>query len=687
MSVKTTTLSTVAWLLTVGASLTLGLLSFASIFILAPTWPFIIPLAGVSFVLATVYQAEIYKQNINNGAFAKLFGVDYTKKFLAKKLLLTLVNEASNRESCEFLSIYYAAMIEHDKYDRNNLSATDNDKEHDYAKNLDVMETLFTQLMFAKRSNGEASTFEAEVFKLVDSEQESMPTSQLAKLHSDYRTRQWINRSVLLLCIIVGIAETVGTALLLTEIIPVLSLLAISSANVIVPVILIASPITGLAILFLTYNALTYMIEDRTFQKMYENIAKRFKRNKTLKLKDYGKIALNILAILAFIAFSAVLTYITAGAWWAMAAEIGPILSYLKFNLPFVFKIVLFVPLLVFRFVQTLVMGIADTIFNMANIIETVTILSELLHKAYAKHQSQQGLVTKQKSLWHIVLEKRNILQVLNPFSIVYAIKFGIRYALFSAHIVNVDGGQPSSLSNFAVAFLTALGELSTDLHYFIPHADDFPLVGQSETAHDPVKYRLDNKMCDHSAESDLPSKVLNMLFWPIAVLGATWDWATSQFNRFSEHKHPVNWIDAYHKYRPKFANDAASNFSNGSQNYSELLSRFELEKSRSEIIKTLRKLKDSRLQIKANDTERTQQKREAVDTLIHKVATSETPVDTFHQTLFCEHSTPAGATPLMTILKLQRNPYTFFQTKTSACERTLKELSLAFPVESPRAR
>ena len=71
------------FLLTFGASLILGFLSFGGMFAL---WP-ILPLAFSAFVLSVAYEGEIYLQNIK-GALNKLFKHNHLQRQLANNYLL-----------------------------------------------------------------------------------------------------------------------------------------------------------------------------------------------------------------------------------------------------------------------------------------------------------------------------------------------------------------------------------------------------------------------------------------------------------------------------------------------------------------------------------------------------------------------------------------------------------------------
>lgn len=72
-------------LFTLGASLGLGLLSFAGIYALIP----MVSVGVGAFVLSTVYESEIYQKNIGH-AFDKLTKPNYLRNRLSRELLLKL---------------------------------------------------------------------------------------------------------------------------------------------------------------------------------------------------------------------------------------------------------------------------------------------------------------------------------------------------------------------------------------------------------------------------------------------------------------------------------------------------------------------------------------------------------------------------------------------------------------------
>lgn len=88
-------------LLTVGASLILGFLSFGGMYAL---WP-VLPLAFAGFALSVAYEGEIYLQNIK-GALNKLFKFNYLKNYLAKEYLLNHFPNTDEENCPQFFKDY-----------------------------------------------------------------------------------------------------------------------------------------------------------------------------------------------------------------------------------------------------------------------------------------------------------------------------------------------------------------------------------------------------------------------------------------------------------------------------------------------------------------------------------------------------------------------------------------------------
>lgn len=94
-------------LLTAGASIILGFLSFSGMYALYP----LLGLAFATFALSVAYEGEIYLQNIK-GALTKLFKSDYLEHRMAKEYLLDHFPDNTEEEECP----QFSKTIKHNFY-------------------------------------------------------------------------------------------------------------------------------------------------------------------------------------------------------------------------------------------------------------------------------------------------------------------------------------------------------------------------------------------------------------------------------------------------------------------------------------------------------------------------------------------------------------------------------------------
>lgn len=134
-------------LLTIGASLILGFLSFGGMFAL---WP-ILPLAFGALALSVAYEGEIYFQNIR-GAFNKLFKRDYLKHYLANEFLLKNFPDIKEDKCPEFFKDYQAQLKLLHKFDHKTLDDDSKLRKKAIEKTLKDMEKWFAEQLFAGQS-------------------------------------------------------------------------------------------------------------------------------------------------------------------------------------------------------------------------------------------------------------------------------------------------------------------------------------------------------------------------------------------------------------------------------------------------------------------------------------------------------------------------------------------------------
>ncbi|MBA2657508.1 MAG: hypothetical protein H0U70_11105 [Tatlockia sp.] len=139
-------------LLTIGASVIIGFLSFTGMYAIVP----IIALALSCFVLSVAYDGEIYLQNIK-GALAKLFKRNHLENELAKDYLLEQFTKEfypidPKAEDCpQFFKVYVAKLKQLHKYSHKNLDEKSQLDKTALEKSLKDMENWFSLQMFPKK--------------------------------------------------------------------------------------------------------------------------------------------------------------------------------------------------------------------------------------------------------------------------------------------------------------------------------------------------------------------------------------------------------------------------------------------------------------------------------------------------------------------------------------------------------
>lgn len=242
-------------ILTIGASLWLGLLSFSGMFVLIPS----VGLALSAFVLSVLYDGEIYQKNINN-ALNKLFNND----LIAEKIGEEAVREL---QACEFLEEY--------------RTATDPER-------LKKMHIWLGRLLLAKKS------------------------STLVKIEANHNWEQRAlelssrNRALIGFSALAAVLMIFGTTYLLLEAISVVTFITIAPA--ILPyIVLPIAVISGIAYGFLTYNSSSDFLLDTSLSDWWGKFKTQLSSN------PFYVIGASLILLL-----NLALTLCTAGTWWTV---------------------------------------------------------------------------------------------------------------------------------------------------------------------------------------------------------------------------------------------------------------------------------------------------------------------------------------------------------------------------------
>src|SRR5690242_16221354 len=86
MKTKIVLRKSLGWLLAAGATISVGFLSFAGMFLLFPS----LALCSIAFILAAAYEGQVNNESISM-ALRRMFGKDYLKKNIIRRHLKELI--------------------------------------------------------------------------------------------------------------------------------------------------------------------------------------------------------------------------------------------------------------------------------------------------------------------------------------------------------------------------------------------------------------------------------------------------------------------------------------------------------------------------------------------------------------------------------------------------------------------
>lgn len=453
-------------LLTFGASLFLGLLSFSGMYVL---WP-ITGLAILSCVLSVLYEGEIYKKNLNK-ALDKLLNKDLVLEKIGEEIAQALEAQSNN---IAFLKDYHT------------VKASKNQEEK--AARLQKMHIWLGKLLKHKENNTPLRPLQRETLEKIK-QLYSYP-SLLEREQSIRRS----NRSTIIFSGISMLAMSLGTAYLMLDALEVLPFISLSPATL--PFILIPlSIISGIAYGLLTYNSLSDFFLNPNIGSWWQDLKDTFTGSKTLNLKNitYGVFSTLIIAL------NLALTICTAGTWWTVVNQSRNLGVWLQ-N----------VAMKVFEKIIPVVIGISTLGFNLKNTIDTIKHFkpSEEEHKHEHQAPHHHG---KPETRW----QKFNIFRWILKLTYM-----PIRILLFLGHLfsIGVSGDRMPGVSPIASALLGMISEGFEDTDYF------FDLSSLTSNHHHEDEHSED----DH-VHSDLPNLLLQIIFSPLFLLAAAWHWKDSE--------------------------------------------------------------------------------------------------------------------------------------------------------------
>nr|HAT8714192.1 hypothetical protein [Legionella jordanis] len=524
-------------LLTMGASLILGFLSFGGMFVLLP----ILPLALGSFVLSVAYEGEIYLQNIKGSLNKLFFKREYLKHHLGNEYLLHHFPDTQDEQCPQFYKDYEAQLKLLHLFHGKQLDAGSSLKKRKIEKTLRNMEKWFTLQLFSTKKHENLSSYERAVREWLSQEGKQEELRQ--KLIKRQRTFNFVK----LFSVVAATFMGLGTTYLLVEAFAAIPILAAISPALlpffIAPMALIAGASYG----FLTYNAITDMINHDTIKHWYNKISNYLSKGLTPRSLFIAFAAIILLTL------AVALTVCTAGTWWTVVKNTPPLFSWMAK-----------MPRFVMAIIHPIVTGLSSLVFNLQNTSESL----EMIDEATKVKRGFLSRITKAiADGWANIRAKENWFQIFNPVRILIKLTYTpLRILFFLGHLVSigVTSDRVPGVNEILSALLGIISEGFEDFHYFFEHSHSHEhhhhdhqhghklhaLPHKKDHARQAWKSILEERLGSkhsHSHEMDIPSRLLKLLFTPLFALAALWDSWASQSNQDSS-RNVLNFNQAWEK-------------------------------------------------------------------------------------------------------------------------------------------
>lgn len=495
-------------LLTVGASLILGFLSFGGMYAL---WP-VLPLAFAGFALSVAYEGEIYLQNIK-GALNKLFKFNYLKNHFAKEYLLNHFPN-TNEENCpQFFKDYKRQLKLLAEFRHKELNQDSKKRKRQIEKKLSDMEKWFALQLFSDKNNPSPNTskYSRELLDWLALNDQDEWIKRWEKRHFQFHIVKGFS-------VVAGLFMGLGSTYLIVEAFTIIPFFAAIPFTFWPIIILPMAIVAGAAYGMLTYNAVTDMINNNTVVKWYNKIRDDLSQGLTVRNVFIASTAVFLVGL------AVALTICTAGTWWTIATNARPLFDWMKKMPSFIMGII-----------NPIITGASAIVFNIQNTAESLDMVDEATRSN--KNVFQKIYEAISNGYQHL-RETENWLQIVNPFRILLKLTITpLRILLFLGHLISVAvtsdrmPGVPQILS----ALVAIISEGFEDAHYFIGHTHEDEQ--DEEHGHQDhhqfeklLKERLDPDS-DQDHNMDIPTWILKTIASPIYGLAALWDCSASKLN------------------------------------------------------------------------------------------------------------------------------------------------------------
>ena len=489
--------------ISLGSSLTIGLLSFSGMFALYPS-PL---LACISAILAVAYEGEIFTQNTRS-ALNKLLANESIEQQIVKEYLCKQPVQATHP-----LFLHdYLVLLKYQHSQEHDPKCSPEDKAL-IKESLSIIERRVMDIWLQNKEINTSLTYNTQIESWL--EENNLRDQNLNTLAYN---RSFILFFTKMFSALSGLCAGIGTMYLLAEaftLVPILSAIAVPLWPLfIIPM----STMAGFSQSMSTYNALTDMIISNLWGELW------------------GKICANTqsfprtIAMIGIFSICIALTICNIGTWSTILNES---------NIPSILEWMLFIPVELITSIAPLTMGISAFIFNIQNTLQSMELIELWIENS---SNLSQIIHNKMIDLWWLY-QTENIVQFINPFRILHnLVSEVLTYGLFIGHLIsigvtadrlpipNILSAYSKSIEFFSKWIGRGVGvasELLEDLHYIF-NEDKHPTQPE-----DLLRQHLSNETA-HSHDKTLPHYLiftLTMLTtYPLALV---WDQVFGFFNQY----------------------------------------------------------------------------------------------------------------------------------------------------------
>lgn len=495
-------------LLTLGASLILGFLSFSGMYALIP----VLSLAIATFGLSVLYEGEIYLQNIK-GAFNKLLKNNYLENKLAKEYLLNhLIEDAQDEDYPQFFKDYKTQLKLLRAFGHKELDEESKKSKKHIEKTLADMEKWFARQLFSSK----------EKHNTAESEYALKLRLWLANHHqNEYQQRLEQRRFhyniVKAFSLLSGLFMGLGSTYLIVEAFTIIPFFAAIPFALWPIMVLPMAAIAGAAYAMLTFNAITDMINNNTVAKWYNKISQDLSQGLTLRNVFIASTAVFLVGL------ALALTICTAGTWWTIATNARPLFDWMKKMPSFIMGVI-----------NPVITGLSAIFFNIQNSAESLEMVDEA---SRSKSHFFAGLYDYFVKGFQNLIKTENGLQIINPFRIILKLTVTpLRILFFLGHLVSIalTSDRMPGVPQIVSMLIAIISEGFEDAHYFLPQHHD-PDDEKDEHGHKDINELLQERMDEHGGHDhnmDIPTWLLNTIASPLYALAALWDSQTSRLNQ-----------------------------------------------------------------------------------------------------------------------------------------------------------